>query len=432
MHPDPQTASRIFKKRLYNGIKKIFKRWPFAMIAITYFSMIIVAGMRLFSVIPEELTITARFIHSVYCLLFPPCAIVLSFVFLYLLGTPCGSGKIHARLYDAGIVNHAGLSPFLMNRELDPDRPEIMIYVFDPVNIAWYIWNEQKPKIEAALNATIAAVEYGSTMDDMYVYAAKAGARLPISIPWTPKYLPADSCCFALGVSLLGPVIIDISKIPHCLLAGITGSGKSNLLRLMLAQALQKGTYDITIIDFKGGVDYGPTWRTRCQMCYDTDTLIPLLTDIVAELNHRKELCFESAVSNIADYNAKTGNSLRGIIVSFDEFAEAVDITHCSSKEEKAKMLQIIGLTSTIARLGRFADIHLWASTQSPLVDVMPAQIRNNLEFRAVGKCDENLSRVVIGIPDAAKMISPSSQGRFMTKEGLLFQAYWFNDNLLL
>ena len=71
------------------------------------------------------------------------------------------------------------------------------------------------------------------------------------SVAWDQQYLPKEHTLFALGVSLLGPYIIDICNVPHLLLGGETGSGKSQLLKLLLAQAIMRGDYDITIIDYK-------------------------------------------------------------------------------------------------------------------------------------------------------------------------------------
>ena len=103
----------------------------------------------------------------------------------------------------------------------------------------------------------------------------------------------------------------------------------------------------------------------------------------------------------------------------------------CLTKADKEKVSEIIGLLSSIARLARFADIHLFTATQSPLVDVLPSQVRNNLGFRAVGRCDETLSRVVVGKSDAAILVPKYIPGRFLTNDDTQFQAYRFTDDML-
>ena len=202
-------------------------------------------------------------------------------------------------------------------------------------------------------------------------------------------------------------------------------------MKLLLAQAIMRGDYDIVIVDYKGGVDYGKKWRSHCQMCFDNDTLLKVLREAVNEISKRMELVSASDVSNLEEYNAKNTQMLRGKIIAFDELAEATNMNKCLTKSDKEKVTEIIGLLSSIARLARFADIHLFAATQSPLVDVLPSQIRNNLGFRSVGRCDETLSRVVIGKSDAATLVPKYIPGRFLTNDGTQFQAYKFSDDML-
>lgn len=63
-----------------------------------------------------------------------------------------------------------------------------------------------------------------------------------------------------LGESIASRVEVDLSKIPHVLLGGSTGSGKTLLLKLMLMQCALKGA-GVFIADFKGGVDFNKSWK---------------------------------------------------------------------------------------------------------------------------------------------------------------------------
>ena len=85
---------------------------------------------------------------------------------------------------------------------------------------------------------------------------------------------------------------VDLAKIPHILLGGSTGSGKTVLLKTLLMQAIRKGAV-VAIADFKGGVDFTPVWHEKCRMCFDEDRLIELLTELVEELKRRKVLLRE-------------------------------------------------------------------------------------------------------------------------------------------
>ena len=78
------------------------------------------------------------------------------------------------------------------------------------------------------------------------------------------KYLSQERFVLVLGESLLGPVTVNLANIPHILLGGSTGSGKSVLLKLLLMQAIHKGAA-VCIADFKGGVDFPAAWRETCR-----------------------------------------------------------------------------------------------------------------------------------------------------------------------
>lgn len=418
----------VCRIRFANGCKKISKT-GLAPILFGVFIVTLVASYIWLSLPTDDpLTTMTRAFYRSWLL---PLAFLVAVAFPLLVGTPSGSHSVRTALYEAGLVNHNNDAPYLLERKEDPHYPQVVVLVFYSVNIAQSLWEDRKLQVEAALGSAVARIEYGATADYMIVHASKAGITLPRSAVWDQQYLPKEHTVFTLGVSLLGPYLIDISNVPHLLLGGETGSGKSQLLKLLLAQAIIRGDYDITIIDYKGGVDYSRRWRSHCQMCYDNDSLLKVLREAVAEINRRMELFSASDASNLEEYNAKNTQKLRGKIIAFDELAECTDTNKYLDKGEKAKVAEIIGLLSSIARLARFADIHLLAATQSPLVEVLPSQIRNNLGFRAIGRCDETLSRVVIGTSDAATLVPKYIPGRFLTNDGTQFQAYRFSDDML-
>lgn len=418
----------VCRIRFANGCKKISKT-GLAPILFGVFIVTLVASYIWLSLPTDDpLTTMTRAFYRSWLL---PLAFLVAVALPLLVGTPSGSHSVRTALYEAGIVNHNNDAPYLLERKEDPRYPQVVVLVFYAANIAQSLWEDRKLQVEAALGSAVARIEYGETADYMIVHAAKAGITLPRSVAWDQQYLPKEHTLFTLGVSYLGPYMIDISNVPHLLLGGETGSGKSQLMKLLLAQAIMRGDYDIVIVDYKGGVDYGKKWRSHCQMCFDNDTLLKVLREAVNEISKRMELFSASDVSNLEEYNAKNTQMLRGKIIAFDELAEATDMNKCLTKSDKEKVTEIIGLLSSIARLARFADIHLFAATQSPLVDVLPSQIRNNLGFRSVGRCDETLSRVVIGKSDAATLVPKYIPGRFLTNDGTQFQAYKFSDDML-
>ena len=418
----------VCRIRARNGCKKIFKSRLAPILIAGYITVLVVSYIWLTLPVDDPITAMTRAAYR-SCLL--PFSALLAITLPLLVGTPSGSHSVRTALYEAGLVNHNNDAPYLLERKEDPRYPQVVVLTFYSVNIAQSVWEDHKLQVEAALGSAVARIEYGETADYMIVHAAKAGITLPRFVAWDQQYLPKEHTLFTLGVSYLGPYMIDISNVPHLLLGGETGSGKSQLMKLLLAQAIMRGDYDIVIVDYKGGVDYGKKWRSHCQMCFDNDALLKVLREAVNEISKRMELFSASDASNLEEYNAKNTQKLRGKIIAFDELAEATDMNKCLTKADKEKVTEIIGLLSSIARLARFADIHLFTATQSPLVDVLPSQIRNNLGFRSVGRCDETLSRVVIGKSDAATLVPKYIPGRFLTNDDTQFQAYRFTDDML-
>ena len=243
---------------------------------------------------------------------------------------------------------------------------------------------------------------------------------------WKDEYLSDTSFVLTLGEGFTGPVTVDLAKIPHILLGGSTGSGKSVLLKLLLMQALKKVAV-VCIADFKGGVDFPKAWRQKCRMCFDEQDLLDLLTALVNELERRKALLSETSYSNIEEYNHGTGAHLARYIFACDEIAEVLDKTGVDNARKK-QIGQLETRLSTIARQGRAFGIHLILATQRPDADILNGQIRNNLDCRICGRADAILSQIILGNGDAAEKIPKHARGRFLLHDGTLFQAYWFDE----
>ena len=104
---------------------------------------------------------------------------------------------------------------------------------------------------------------------------------LPEVLKWKDSYLSPKSFVLVLGESYTGPVTVNLAHIPHILLGGSTGSGKSVLLKLLLMQALHKGA-EVYIADFKGGVDFPKVWHEKCRMCFTEEDLRDTLDQLAA------------------------------------------------------------------------------------------------------------------------------------------------------
>ena len=115
------------------------------------------------------------------------------------------------------------------------------------------------------------------------------------------------------------------------------------------------------------------------------------------------------------------------IVFAVDEIAEILDKTGLT-KTEKEQVARIENRLSTIARQGRAFGIHLFLSTQRPDANILSGQIRNNIGYRICGRADHVLSSIILDNTDASDKIPHDAQGRFLTGDGTVFQAYWFDD----
>lgn len=326
-----------------------------------------------------------------------------------------------------GFSNHVGESPYLIKRELLEHNVTALTYYCTGLPLK--MWVDAQLTIETALNMLIASIHEGKDRRTITLYCVQPGHAFEL-IRWNDTYvLRHNDNLLIAGCGLTGDVIIDLDKTPHILIGGNTGSGKTVLLRCLLWQAIQQSDI-VYIADFKGGVDFGRLWHRFAHIITNEKDLLELLNRLVDELEERKKLFIEADASNIKDYFNKTKQYLNRIIFSCDEVAELLDKTG-ADKERKELLSQIEARLSTLARQGRAFGIHLVLATQRPDANILPGQIKNNLNVRICGRADATLSTIIIGDGRAAEQIPSDAQGRFIIDNGTVFQAYYFDDSLI-
>ncbi len=92
---------------------------------------------------------------------------------------------------------------------------------------------------------------------------------------------------------------------------------------------------------------------------------------------------------------------------------------------------QIENKLAIIARQGRAFGIHLILATQRPDANILPGQIRNNIDFRVCGRADTVLSQIILDNTKAADEIPKHTQGRFITHDGKVFQGYMYDESTI-
>ncbi len=352
-------------------------------------------------------------------------AVLLPVLWLY----PIGRRVAKEQLQCIGLVNHAGMAPVLLRKHRDAGNPRITVWEFRNRGIPRQEWEKKQAAIEAALGVTVVKFEYAKGKSYVLMYAVSAGDDLPKVLEWDDSFLSDENFTLTLGESYTGPVTVNLTHIPHILLGGSTGSGKSVLLKLLLMQALRKGA-EVYIADFKGGVDYPKVWHEKCRMCFTEETVLGTLDQLVETLNRRMGEFGALGCANIDAYNETAEKPLHRLIFACDEVAQMLDRTGTDSQQKKL-IAQIENKLSTIARLGRAFGIHLILATQRPDATIIPGQIRNNMDFRVCGRADNVLSQIILDSTSAAEQIPKDAQGRFITGDGTVFQGYLFDEERL-
>lgn len=224
-----------------------------------------------------------------------------------------------------------------------------------------------------------------------------------------------------LGVDTVGaPIIIDMAKMPHLLMAGSTGSGKSVALNAMLVSLLCKRSPDdlrLIVIDPKRleFAPYADIAHLLFPIVTDPKMAPPVLRWVVKQMEQRYETMAKVGARNIYDFraNAEKNNyeSMPFIVVIVDELA---DLMMCAGKEVEDCIIRI-------TQMARAAGIHLICATQRPSVDVITGLIKVNLpsriSFRVTSKID---SRTILDTVGADKLLGRGDMLFMDSNESLL------------
>lgn len=183
-----------------------------------------------------------------------------------------------------------------------------------------------------------------------------------------------------LGRDVAGkPMVGKLEDMPHLLVAGTTGSGKSVAVNSFLVSLLYQNSprdLKLILIDPKGGVElghYNGIPHLLTPVIRDAEKAAISLRWIVAEMNRRYGLLSEKRVRNITEYNELEAISkMPKIVVVIDELAELMMV---AGKEVEASICRV-------AQLARAVGIHLIIATQRPSVDVVTGLIKANIPSR--------------------------------------------------
>ena len=207
----------------------------------------------------------------------------------------------------------------------------------------------------------------------------------------------------SLGLDVSGnPVVANIAKMPHVLIAGTTGSGKSVLINSFISSLLFRASpseVKLILIDPKRVelTGYNGIPHLMTPVIVEVEKILASLKWAMDEMERRYKTFAERGVRNIDSYNELAGfQSLPYIVILIDELADLMAFAPVEVEDAIARL----------AQMARATGIHLVVSTQRPSVDVITGLIKANIPCRIAFNVSSMIdSRVILDTPGAEKLL---------------------------
>ncbi|MBQ9017294.1 hypothetical protein IJ103_03595 [Candidatus Saccharibacteria bacterium] len=317
------------------------------------------------------------------------------------VSSPADPGNVQQNAF----IIKSTLADFGIDVEMDGANigPRVTQYTLKPpagVNLSKILARDK----ELALNLSVAKVRIeapipGTSLVGVEIPNAKPAAVGLRALLESPEWKNADDpLTFAVGKDISGKTVVaNLAKMPHLLIAGTTGSGKSVMTNAMIVSLLYRNSpsdLKFIIIDPKRVemVQYADIPHLLTPIISETAEAVSSLKWAVNEMTRRYTLFAEEGVKNIVSYNKKKagdggkvvvpdadgneqkhdGGKMPYIVIVIDEMS---DIMMQAGKEMEPPIVRI-------AQMGRAAGIHLVLATQKPIVKVVTGLIKGNVPAR--------------------------------------------------
>ncbi len=211
-----------------------------------------------------------------------------------------------------------------------------------------------------------------------------------------------DSLPIALGKGSGGDNIsIDLTKMPHLLIAGATGSGKSVCMNSIVSSLIYSKSPDqlrLMLVDPKRVelTQYNGIPHMISPVIVEMDSVAKIFRGVINEMFKRYKLMESKSVRNISELNSKFPNSMPYLVIVIDELA---DLMMTSGAEIERSICRL-------AQLGRATGIHLVVATQRPSVDIVTGLIKSNFPSRISFSVTSSVdSRTILDTTGAEKLL---------------------------
>ena len=329
--------------------------------------------------------------------------------------SPADAGNIQQNAY----IIKSTLAEFGIDVEMEGANvgPRVTQYTMKPpagVNLSKILARDKELALNLAVDKIrIEAPIPGTRSVGVEIPNARSADVRMRSVLDSPEWKKTDNpLAFAVGKDISGhAVIANLAKMPHLLIAGTTGSGKSVMTNTLISSLLYRNSpsdMKLIIVDPKQVemAQYQDIPHLLAPIITQTDKALSAMKWAVGEMERRYTLMAEEKVKNIGDYNAKIasapdgdekkGSKMPYIVIVIDEMA---DLMMMAGKDLEMLIVRI-------AQKGRAAGIHLVLATQRPEVKVITGLIKANIPGRiafAVGSQMD--SRIMLDQGGAEKLL---------------------------
>lgn len=238
-------------------------------------------------------------------------------------------------------------------------------------------------------NAQVTTVGLRETIESTQFTKSKAKLPVPLGRDVNGRY-----------------VVGDLTKMPHLLIAGATGSGKSVCLNEIISTfLLTKSPDEVKLLMFDPKMveltGYNGVPHLQCPVVTEMDKVVGALRLVVNEMQRRYDLFSKAGVRNLDGYRMKVADEPKAervpyLVVILDELADLM----------LTSPMDVEGLIQRLTQMGRAAGIHLILATQRPSVDVITGIIKANVPARiAFAVSSQTDSRVILDMPGAERLL---------------------------
>jgi archaellum biogenesis ATPase FlaH len=311
-----------------------------------------------------------------------------------------------------GLTDSFGNVPKLFNEVTLDEYREMMIFRADSIGVDPF--ESKRGVLEGIFHKKIAAINQGRNPAYIEIYFSTKELPTQVSLQSIESKGKTSPSSFFIGEAAEGILQADISDLPHLMIAGTTGGGKSVFFKQVLHGLLKSSDcLQMYLIDLKGGLEFSDFKQApNVQVVKTAEDAVVLLESIEREMHDRFKLLEKKGHSKIS-----THRDLRDpIVIAIDE-ASVLYAKRSNQDADYDLVARAREVTDSIAKLGRAAGIHLILATQKVSKDTVETTIQENISARMCFRMNTlNGSLAVLGNKDAMDL--PAIPGRGIWQNG--------------